>query len=142
MTETVTINKPAPILTGSLTAFLNEVDKLGKGAVPTGFSGIDTSVYDPKVAQQTKLQLEDLLLRLCHQFKHTVVFVTHDLAEAVALSDRVLVMSSRPGKIIADISIDLPRPRSIRELQKSQKFHELYSVLWTYLEEGWVRHEG
>jgi len=91
---------------------------------------------------QTKLQLEDLLLSLCHQFKHTVVFVTHDLAEAVALSDRVLVMSSRPGKIIADISIDLPRPRSIRELQKSQKFHELYSVLWTYLEEGWVRHEG
>ena len=91
---------------------------------------------------QTKLQLEDLLLRLCHQFKHTVVFVTHDLAEAVALSDRVIVMSSRPGKIIADIKIDLPRPRSIRELQKSEKFHELYSVLWTYLEEGWVRHEG
>ena len=58
MAETVTINKPAPILTGSLTAFLNEVDKLGKGAVPTGFSGIDTSVYDPKVAQQTKLQTD------------------------------------------------------------------------------------
>ena len=56
MSETVTINKPAPILTGSLTAFLNEIDKLGKGAVPTGFSGIDTSVYDPKVAQQTQLQ--------------------------------------------------------------------------------------
>ena len=54
MAETITINKPAPILTGSLTAFLNEIDKLGKGAVPTGFSGIDTSVYDPKVAQQTK----------------------------------------------------------------------------------------
>ena len=58
MAETVTINKPAPILTGSLTAFLNEIDKLGKGAVPTGFSGIDTSVYDPKVAQQTKLQTD------------------------------------------------------------------------------------
>jgi len=56
MAETITINKPAPILTGSLTAFLNEVDKLGKGAVPTGFSGIDTSVYDPQVAQQTQLQ--------------------------------------------------------------------------------------
>ena len=58
MAETITINKPAPILTGSLTAFLNEIDKLGKGAVPTGFSGIDTSVYDPKVAQQTKLQTD------------------------------------------------------------------------------------
>jgi hypothetical protein len=56
MAETVTINKPAPILTGSLTAFLNEVDKLGKGAVPSTFAGIDTSAYDPKVAQQTQLQ--------------------------------------------------------------------------------------
>jgi len=58
MSETITINKPAPILTGSLTAFLNEVDKLGKGAVPSTFAGIDTSAYDPKVAQQTKLQLD------------------------------------------------------------------------------------
>ena len=58
MAETTTITKPAPVIEGSLTAFLNEVDKLGKGAVPTGFSGIDTSVYDPKVAQQTKLQLD------------------------------------------------------------------------------------
>ena len=56
MSTTTTINQPSPILTGSLTAFLNEVDKLGKGAVPTGFSGIDTSVYDPKVAGQTQLQ--------------------------------------------------------------------------------------
>ena len=42
MAENVTINKPAPILTGSLTAFLNELDKLGKGAVPSTFTGIDT----------------------------------------------------------------------------------------------------
>ncbi len=91
---------------------------------------------------QTKLQLEDLLLRLCQQFKHSVVFVTHDLAEAVALSDRVLVMSSRPGRVIADVTIDLPRPRSIRELQKTPRFHELYTELWKLLESGWVRHEG
>jgi len=58
MAENVTINKPAPILTGSLTAFLNEIDKLGAGAVPTGYKGLDTSKYDPKVAQQTKLQTD------------------------------------------------------------------------------------
>ena len=56
MAENVTINKPAPILTGSLTAFLNEIDKLGAGAVPTGYAGLDTSKYDPKVAQQTQMQ--------------------------------------------------------------------------------------
>ena len=91
---------------------------------------------------QTKLQLQDLLLRLCQQHRHTALFVTHDLAEAVAVSDRVVVMSSRPGRIIADVPIDLPRPRSIRELQKSPRFHELYATLWSQLESGWVQHEG
>ncbi len=91
---------------------------------------------------QTKLQLEDLLLRLCQQHRRTVLFVTHDLAEAVAVSDRVIVMSSRPGKIVADVAIDLPRPRSIRELQKDPHYHELYTKLWTHLESGWTRHEG
>jgi NitT/TauT family transport system ATP-binding protein len=91
---------------------------------------------------QTKLQLEDLLLTLCQRFRHTVVFVTHDLAEAVALSDRVVVLSSRPGRTVADVPIDLERPRSIRALQKSPRFHALYSQLWTHLENGWSRHEG
>lgn len=71
-----------------------------------------------------------------------MLFVTHDLAEAVAVSDRVVVMSSRPGRIIADLPIDLPRPRSIRDLQKSPRFHELYAALWSQLESGWVHHEG
>jgi NitT/TauT family transport system ATP-binding protein len=81
-------------------------------------------------------------LRLCQQHRHTVLFVTHDLAEAVAVSDRVVVMSSRPGRIVADVRIDLPRPRSIRELQKSPHFHELYAKLWSHLESGWTHHEG
>ena len=55
MSTTTTITKPAPIIEGSLTAFLKSIDKLGKGAVPTGFSGIDTSKYDPKVAAQDAL---------------------------------------------------------------------------------------
>lgn len=91
---------------------------------------------------QTKLQLQDLLLRLCHQHRQTALFVTHDLAEAVAVSDRVIVMSSQPGRIMADVPIDLPRPRSIRELQKSPRFHELFATLWSQLESGWVHHEG
>jgi NitT/TauT family transport system ATP-binding protein len=86
---------------------------------------------------QTKLQLEDLLGQLCQKYNHSVVFVTHDLSEAVALSDRVVVMSSRPGRIVADVSIDLPRPRSVRELQAHARFHELYRELWTFLAEGW-----
>ncbi len=85
---------------------------------------------------QTKLQLEDLLLELWNAERRTVVFITHDLAEAVALSDRVLVMSSRPGRIVADVHIDLPRPRSVRELQKTPAFHEIYAHVWEQLEAG------
>jgi len=91
---------------------------------------------------QTKLQLEDLLLRSRQQHKQLVLFVTHDLSEAVAVSDRVVVMTSRPGRLVADIPIDLPRPRSIRELQKDPHFHELYAQLWPHLESGWRMHEG
>ncbi len=85
---------------------------------------------------QTKLQLEDVLMGLWSASRKTVVFVTHDLAEAVALSDRVVVMSPRPGRIVADVRIDLPRPRSVRALQKDPRFHELYAHLWTLLEQG------
>ena len=56
MAETTTITKPAPILEGSLTAFLKSIDKLGAGAVPSTFTGIDTSAYAPKVAAQSQAQ--------------------------------------------------------------------------------------
>ena len=91
---------------------------------------------------QTKLQLQDLLLQLCQGSQRSVVFVTHDLSEAVAVADRVVVMSSRPGRIVADVAVDLPRPRSIRALQKDHRFHELYAQLWQHLEQGWSQHAG
>ncbi len=91
---------------------------------------------------QTRLQLQDLLLQLCQEGERTVLFVTHDLSEAVALADRVVVMSSRPGRIVADVPVRLPRPRSIRALQTSEDFHHTYTQVWKHLEAGWVHHEG
>jgi NitT/TauT family transport system ATP-binding protein len=85
---------------------------------------------------QTKLQLEEALLSLWQTERRTVVFITHDLGEAIALADRVVVMSGRPGRIAAIIEISLPRPRSIRLLQKDPKFHELYAQVWEQLEQG------
>jgi len=84
---------------------------------------------------QTKLQLEDVLLDLWSAERRTVVFITHDLSEAVSLSDRVIVMSARPGRIIADIPIPLPRPRSVRALQKDPTFHKIYTEVWEWLEQ-------
>jgi hypothetical protein len=56
MAETITITKPAPVIEGSLTAFLKSIDKLGAGAVPTGFAGIDPSKYAPTIAAESQLQ--------------------------------------------------------------------------------------
>jgi len=81
----------------------------------------------------TKVSLQDQLVALWEQSRATVVLVTHDLAEAVALSDRVIVMSPRPGTIVADVAIDLPRPRSVRALQTVRQYHELVAMLWSKL---------
>ncbi|MGN6771755.1 MAG: ABC transporter ATP-binding protein [Rhizobiaceae bacterium] len=85
---------------------------------------------------QTKLMLQDKLLDMWEKKRSTVILVTHDLGEAVALADRVIVMSARPGRIIADLAIDLPRPRSARSLQKERAYHEIYAQLWNNLEEA------
>ncbi|MFD0881271.1 ABC transporter ATP-binding protein [Variovorax dokdonensis] len=85
---------------------------------------------------QTKVTLADILLRLWEMEKRTVVFVTHDLAEAIALSDRVIVMNSGPGRIVREMVIDLPRPRSVRKMQGNPHFHELYTSLWNSIDQS------
>jgi NitT/TauT family transport system ATP-binding protein len=60
---------------------------------------------------QTRLMMQENLLSIWKKFGTTVLFVTHDVDEAVFLADRVLVMSAAPGRIIRDLKIDLPRPR-------------------------------
>ena len=61
---------------------------------------------------QTRLQMQEMLLDLWHELHMTVVFVTHDVDEAVFLSDRVIVLTKRPAKIKAEITVPLPRPRT------------------------------
>lgn len=63
------------------------------------------------------------LLRLWEEWKSTVLFVTHDVDEAVMLSDKVLVMSSRPGRILGSFTVDLPRPRQIFAKDTSEFIH-------------------
>lgn len=65
---------------------------------------------------QTRSMMQELLLSIWEREQRTVLFVTHDVEEAVFMADRVIVMSRPPGRIMADVSIDLPRPRSFEML--------------------------
>lgn len=73
---------------------------------------------------QTRIMMQENLLDIWREFRNTVVFVTHDIDEAVFLSDRIVVMSASPGRIIADIDVTLPRPRE-QSLLTSPEFMTL-----------------
>jgi NitT/TauT family transport system ATP-binding protein len=79
---------------------------------------------------QTRMVLQDELLKIWEQKRQTIVFVTHDLVEAVALADRVVVMTHRPGKIKDIIPVPMSRPRNIFEIHRQAGFDEAYSRLW------------
>ncbi len=81
---------------------------------------------------QMRQILQDELLELWQADRRTVLFITHSLEEAVLLGDRVLVMSARPGKIIADIEIPFERPRRA-EVRESPEFANVTAQLWRLL---------
>lgn len=82
---------------------------------------------------QTRLDIQEMFLELLEAAGTTVVLITHDLAEAVALGDDVAVFTRRPGRLKATFAIDLPRPRKIRDLQADPRFHAHYSEIWEEL---------
>jgi NitT/TauT family transport system ATP-binding protein len=79
---------------------------------------------------QTRMVLQDELLKIWEQKRQTIIFVTHDLVEAVALADRVVVITHRPGKIKDVIKINMARPRDIFEIHRQEGFDDAYGRLW------------
>jgi NitT/TauT family transport system ATP-binding protein len=100
-----------------------------------------TLVYDPEVLLLdepfgaldaiTKTVLQGVLLDLWSNKRRSVLFVTHDLNEAITLSDKVVVMTKRPGTVKAIVDIDLPRPRDVYEIGSNPRFAELHHDLWS-----------
>jgi NitT/TauT family transport system ATP-binding protein len=83
---------------------------------------------------QTRIVLQDELLRIWEQKRMTVCFVTHNIEEAILLGDRISIMTARPSTLKATIQVELPRPRTA-ELRMSAAFTNLYKEVWELLKE-------
>jgi NitT/TauT family transport system ATP-binding protein len=104
---------------------------------------IRTLVYNPRVIlmdepfgpldAQTRLTLQNQLLQLWEEERKTIIFITHDLTEAIALADRVVVMTGRPGGVKSVTPIPIPRPRDVYHIHHSQAYREVYDKLWEEL---------
>lgn len=102
-------------------------------------------VYDPETLlmdepfgaldAQLKLVLQQQLLEIWRETGKTILFVTHDLAEAIALCDRVVVMSARPGQVKLVQDIDIARPRDLSQVRLDRRFNEIFQTLWATLSE-------
>lgn len=79
---------------------------------------------------QTRTLMEDELLNLWSSQKASVVFVTHDLEEAISLADRVCVLTAGPATVKGIYTIDLPRPRNVAEIRFEPRFVQLYQQIW------------
>jgi NitT/TauT family transport system ATP-binding protein len=82
---------------------------------------------------QTRSIMSDELLALWQLTRPSVVFITHDLEEAIALADKVVVLSAGPGTVKAVYPIDLPRPRTVQEIRFDPHFIDLYQRIWDAL---------
>ena len=83
---------------------------------------------------QTRAIMSNELLQLWDETRPAVIFVTHDLEEAIALADKVVVMTAGPGGTVKDVfPIDLPRPRVVQEIRFDQRFVDLYQQIWEAL---------
>ena len=88
--------------------------------------------------EQTRLLLGDKVLQIQQELKQTTLLITHNITEAVQLSDRIMVMTYRPGKVKRIVDIDLPRPRS-SEIVSSEAFGRYVAQIWNDLREEATR---
>jgi NitT/TauT family transport system ATP-binding protein len=105
---------------------------------------VRTLIYSPKVMlmdepfgpldAQTRVILQDQLLEIWSHTGVTVIFITHDLHEAIGLGDRVVLLSARPGTIVRIDKVPLARPRDIFRMHDSGEFRDLYDSIWAELE--------
>jgi NitT/TauT family transport system ATP-binding protein len=144
-----------------VTEFLERFGLIGFGtSYPKQLSGgmqkrasiIRTLIYDPEVIlmdepfgsldAQTRLVLQNELQQIWLQTHKTILFITHDLVEAIALSDTVVLMTKRPGKIKDIYPIPLKRPRNVFNIHEDPSFPQLYREIWDRFRSEIVDEDG
>jgi len=84
---------------------------------------------------QTRVLMQDLLLTLLEEYGGTLLLVTHDLAEALVLADRVVLFSNRPARVSGEYRVAIPRPRNSQDVRREPTFISLYDEIWTDLKD-------
>jgi NitT/TauT family transport system ATP-binding protein len=87
----------------------------------------------------TKIDMHEVLLRIWEREQQTVLFVTHDLGEALTLADRIILFSARPGQIKDMFDVDFGRPRDAVKVRETPRYAELFQKIWHSLGEEFVR---
>jgi NitT/TauT family transport system ATP-binding protein len=127
-----------------LAKFENHYPRQLSGGMQKRCSIARTMVYDPDIVFMdepfsaldaiTKSVLQKMFLQLRDETLKTIIFITHDLNEAITLSDRVAVMTGRPGRVKTVVDIPFDRPRDVYHITRADGFQELHDQLWSYLE--------
>lgn len=85
--------------------------------------------------EQNKFILQEELLSIWEETGKTVLFITHSIDEALLLGDRILLMSSQPGRIVEEIRIDMPRPRTMEDIRKDPIMASRFVTIWQHLQD-------
>jgi NitT/TauT family transport system ATP-binding protein len=125
-----------------LEGFENHYPSQLSGGMQKRVSIVRTLIYEPSVVlldepfgaldAQTRMGLHHELLELWREQKSTMLFITHDLVEAITLSDQIVVMTRRPGRVKEVYEVPLVRPRNVFEIYLEPAFEEAYAALWKH----------
>ena len=132
-----------------LTGFGKNFPRMLSGGMRQRVALMRTLIMEPEVLlmdepfgaldTHTKLEMHKTLLEIWERERQTVLFVTHDLGEALTLSSRIILLSARPGRLKEDFAVTFPRPRDAVTLRETPEFGQLYSHIWHSLGEEFRR---